>query len=127
MLQGCLEGDGGGKQEAKVQKVEECCTKLHHKVLWLLDFASKNKRTIVEVLGGACFVCCKGLRGALNCGQQLVEGIPRLVSFSQTMSQELILGMFARTMQCFVLPALGVCALFILLVTCGQATHGSTL
>ena len=43
------------------------------------------------------------------------------------MSQELILEMFARTMQCFVLPALGVCALFILLVTCGQATHGSTL
>ena len=71
MLQGCLERNGGGQQETKVQEVEERCTKLHHIVLWLLDFVLKNKctRVEVEVLERAYFVCCKRLCGALNYGK----------------------------------------------------------
>lgn len=90
VLQGYLERNGGGQQEAKVQEVEERCTKLNHIVLWLSDFVLKNKRTRVEVLGRAYFVCCKGLCGALNCGKQLVEeifqaeGSQRLFSFWKT-------------------------------------------
>ena len=60
--------------------------------LKLFDFVSENKCTKIEVLGGVCFVSCKGLCGTHNCGEQLIfeifkwreiyYGSQRLLSFS---------------------------------------------